>query len=124
MGSSVKENVPLVVIGYGRGNGVKYMPELFEKTPYRMTAFLGLVETKDPYLYTAHNLATVLHNLYPRPKALVIGIAIDKSYLPEMESVWNEYIEDVLKKESEGSEWKENALVLVSLHMQKQITSI
>ena len=111
--SPVREDVPLVVIGYGRKNGVKFMPELFEKTPYTMTAFLGLVETKNPYLYTPYNLATVLHNLYPRPRALIIGIAIDRSYLAEMENAWSEYVQDVLKEELDDFEYKRNVFVPV-----------
>ncbi|GME39182.1 uncharacterized protein BKA55DRAFT_697207 [Neofusicoccum parvum] len=113
MASSSLNSIPLVVIGYGRKNAEIFMPPLYEDTPYVMIACMDLAETKKPYQYTPHNLAVVLHNLFPRPKALVVGIAVDPSLMEEMDNVWQEYVESVLKKETDDDSWKANAIIHV-----------
>ncbi|KAL1615841.1 hypothetical protein SLS56_011663 [Neofusicoccum ribis] len=114
MASSSLNSIPLVVIGYARKIAEIFMPPLYEDTPYVMIACMDLAETKKPYQYTPHNLAVVLHNLFPRPKALVVGIAVDPSFMEEMDNVWQEYVESVLKKETDGDSWKSNAIVHLS----------
>ncbi|KAB8275417.1 hypothetical protein BDV30DRAFT_207861 [Aspergillus minisclerotigenes] len=111
MRASESDIIHVVSVGYGRPNGVKFLPPLFEGTPYRMVSFLDLVSSREPFRYSAHNMGVVLETLHPRPKAFVVGIAIDPSYCDEMEKVWNSYVENVLKPESENGEWEKNAFV-------------
>ncbi|EKG08993.1 hypothetical protein MPH_14044 [Macrophomina phaseolina MS6] len=116
--SSKQSSIPLVIIGWGRENGVVFMPKVFEdhNTPYEMTAMIDFVETLEPYRYSPHNLGVVLHNLHPRPRALVIGIAVPPSLVAEMTAVWSEYVDSVLKKElKDNDEWKKNAVSPLSL---------
>ncbi|GKZ34767.1 hypothetical protein AbraIFM66950_005123 [Aspergillus brasiliensis] len=89
----------------------KFMPPLFEGTPYRMVSFLDLVSSREPFRYSAHNMGVVLETLHLRPKAFVVGIAIDPSLCEEMEEVWKSYVENVLNPESEHGEWEKNAFV-------------
>ncbi|KAH7146630.1 hypothetical protein B0J13DRAFT_473497 [Dactylonectria estremocensis] len=109
--SPESSSISVVVIGWGRENGIIFMPRLFKehKTPYVMTAMIDFVETLEPYRYSPKNLGAILHNLHPRPRALVIGIAVPPALVPEITGVWNEYIDTVLKEEfKENDEWKKN----------------
>lgn len=108
--------IPLVVIGWGRENGIIFMPKVFAEysTPYVMTAMMDFVETQERYRYSTQNLGAVLHNLHPRPRALVIGIAVHPSLVDEMTAEWENYVQVVLKKEfQENDEWKKNVCVTV-----------
>ncbi|UPL01793.1 hypothetical protein LCI18_012727 [Fusarium solani-melongenae] len=118
--SSELGSIPLVVIGWGRENGIVFMPKIFsdQNSPYVMTAMVDFVETFEPYRYSPQNLGAILHNIHPRPRALVIGIAVSPSLVDEITAIWNEYVDIVLKKEfKENDEWKKNACcpVLLSL---------
>jgi hypothetical protein len=116
--SSHSESIPVVVIGWGRKNGVTFTPKLFSdhKTPYTMTAMVDFVETLEQYHYSPHNLGAVLHNLHPRPRALVVGVAVPPSLTDEITAVWNEYVDTALKAEfKENDEWKKNVCVHVSI---------
>ena len=87
------------------------MPRVFAEhsTPYFMTAMMDFVETQESYRYSTQNLGAVLHNLHPRPRALIIGIAVPPSLVDEMTAEWENYVEVVLKKEfQENDEWKKN----------------
>lgn len=111
LASPESSSIPLVVIGWGRENGIIFMPKIFsEHQPsYVMTAMIDFVETLEPYRYSPQTLGAVLHNLHPRPRALFIGIAVPPSLVDEMTGVWNEYVDTVLKEEfKENDEWKKN----------------
>lgn len=111
--SSNPDPVPVVIIGWGRENGVVFMPKIFaeHKSPYVMTAMMDFEETLEPYRYSPHNLGVVLHNLHPRPRALIIGIAVPPSLTDEITAVWNEYVGSFLKKEfKDDQDWKKNAI--------------
>ncbi|KXH29761.1 hypothetical protein CSIM01_05527 [Colletotrichum simmondsii] len=108
----MKQDVPVVVIGLGRGRGISDIPPIFENTPYYVAACMDLTEVDEEYRYSPHNLGVILHNLHPRPRALLIGIAVDPSYTQPVERVWNEYVEKVLKIEKNDSRgWQENVCV-------------
>lgn len=121
MRASESDIIPVVSVGYGRPIGVKFLPPLFEGTPYRAVSFLDLVSSREPFRYSAHNMGVVLETLHPRPKAFVVGIAIDPSYCEEMEKVWNSYVENVLKPESENGQRENNAFVPVSFSRQQHM---
>ncbi|KAH6997574.1 hypothetical protein BKA56DRAFT_2882 [Ilyonectria sp. MPI-CAGE-AT-0026] len=111
LASPESSSIPLVVVGWGRENGIIFMPKIFsEHQPtYVMTAMIDFVETLEPYRYSPQTLGAVLHNLHPRPRALLIGIAVPPSLVVEMTGVWNEYVDTVLKEEfKENEEWKKN----------------
>lgn len=117
LASPESSSIPLVVIGWGRENGIIFMPKIFsEHQPsYVMTAMIDFVETLEPYRYSPQTLGAVLHNLHPRPRALFIGIAVPPSLVDEMTGVWNEYVDTVLKEEfKENDEWKKNVCSPVS----------
>ncbi|KAK1506019.1 hypothetical protein CTAM01_03354 [Colletotrichum tamarilloi] len=99
----MKQNIPVVVIGLGRGRGISDIPPIFENPPYHVAACMDLTEVDEEYRYSPHNLGIILHNLHPRPRALLIGIAVDPSYTQPVERVWNEYVEKVLKLEKNAS---------------------
>lgn len=108
----------MVVIGWGRKVGVTFVPKVFSdhKTPYTMTSMVDFVETPEQYRYSPQNLGVVLHNLHPRPRALVVGIAVSPSLTDEITAVWNEYVDTVLKQEfAENNEWKKNICVHVGI---------
>lgn len=108
--------VSVLVIGWERKNGVKIMPALFESTPYTMTAFLDIMESRQPHRYSSHNLGAVLDSLHPRPRALVVGPAVDPALNTDLEIVWSNYVREVLEKEGaqEGEvNTLKSALVLV-----------
>ncbi|KAG7405929.1 hypothetical protein Forpe1208_v013649 [Fusarium oxysporum f. sp. rapae] len=116
--SSNPDPVPVVIIGWGRENGVVFMPKIFaeHKSPYVMTAMMDFEETLEPYRYSTHNLGVILHNLHPRPRALIIGIAVPPSLTDKITAVWNEYVDSVLKKEfKDDQNWKKNAVSPLSL---------
>jgi hypothetical protein len=118
--SSNPDSIPVVIIGWGRENGVVFMPKIFTEhnSPYVMTAMMDFEETLEPYRYSPHNLGVILHNLHPRPRALIIGIAVPPSLTDEMTAVWNEYVESVLKKEfKEDDKWKKNAISPVCMSL-------
>ena len=78
-------------------------------TPYRVTAFLDFDPTTTPaaYQYSAHNLAVLLYNLHPRPRALLTGTAVlwvpgREGIVEEVRAVWDKYARDVLEKDGEG----------------------
>lgn len=100
------------------------MPRVFEdhNTPYVMTAMIDFVETLEPYRYAPHNLGVVLHNLHPRSRALIIGIAVHPSLVDEITAVWNEYVDSVLKKElKDNDEWKKNAVSTLCASLSQHI---
>ncbi|TQN63698.1 hypothetical protein CSHISOI_11714, partial [Colletotrichum shisoi] len=108
--SSEPVSIPVVVLGWKRTNGVVYVSDVLAErnAPYVMTAMVDFVETLEPYRYTSKNLGVILHNLHPRPRALVVGTAVPPSLTDEITAVWNEYVDAVLKEEFPGEEWKQN----------------
>lgn len=93
----------------------------FENTPYYVAACMDLTEVDEEYRYSPHNLGVILHNLHPRPRALLIAIAVDPSYTQPIERVWNEYVNKVLKLEKNDSRgWQENVCVSVSTYSPKR----
>ncbi|TKW51371.1 hypothetical protein CTA1_7052 [Colletotrichum tanaceti] len=108
--SSELVSIPVVVLGWKRTNGIVYFADILAESnaPYVMTAMVDFVETMEPYRYTPNNLGVVLHNLHPRPRALVVGTAVPPSLTDEITTVWNEYVDTVLKEEFPGEEWKKN----------------
>lgn len=98
------------------------MPKVFAEhsTPYVMAAMMDFVETHKRYRYSTQNLGAVLHNLHPRPRALVIGIAVHPSLVGEMTAEWENYVQVVLKKEcQENDEWKKNVCAPVRIRSAK-----
>ncbi|KAL4958083.1 hypothetical protein BDW69DRAFT_126937 [Aspergillus filifer] len=91
--------IPIVFFGYKRFVAIKFMPPLFSGTPYVMTSSLDQVSSREEFRYTPHNLGVVLETLHPRPRALIIGIAIDPKFCEEMRVVWESYVENVLNVE-------------------------
>ncbi|EXF83566.1 hypothetical protein CFIO01_00708 [Colletotrichum fioriniae PJ7] len=77
---AMKRDIPVVVIGLGRGRGISDIPPICENTPDYVAACMDLTEVEEEYRYSPYNLAIILHNLYRRPRALLIGIAVDPSY--------------------------------------------
>ena len=115
--SSSSEPIPVVVIGWGRKNGVTLTPDIFlnHNSTYTMTAMMDFAETLEQYRYSPQNLGAILHNLHPRPRALVVGIAVPTSLTDEITAVWNEYVDTALKKDfKENDEWKKNHCAHVS----------
>ncbi|KAL4944183.1 hypothetical protein BDV06DRAFT_210483 [Aspergillus oleicola] len=93
------EPIPVVFFGYKRFVAIKFMPPLFENTPYQMTSSIDTVSSREPFRYTPHNLGVVLETLHPRPRAFVVGIAIEPGLCEETRGVWESYVHDVLEKE-------------------------
>ena len=74
------------------------------QTPYRVVAFLDFDQTPPANQYSAHNLAVLLYNLHPRPKAVLTGTAVlcmegQEGIVEEVREVLEEYMMDVLEKE-------------------------
>lgn len=105
------EPVYFVAIGVNRSVALSTGP-LFSASnaahpnsrPYRCAAVLDFVETAEPYRFSGHNLGAVLHNLHPRPQALITGTAVSEDVVKELEPVWGAYVRDVIKKEAAESE--------------------
>ena len=89
------------------------MPETFEGTSYYLSAFFDVVDSREEFRYTPHNLGVVLDTLHPRPKALVIGAAIHPSLVDGMKETWKSYVENVLQNEFKD-DWRENCIVSVN----------
>ncbi|KAK1724520.1 uncharacterized protein BDZ83DRAFT_622935 [Colletotrichum acutatum] len=75
----MKQDIPVVVIGLEHRRGISVIPPIFGNTLYYVASCMDLTEVEE-YRYSPHNLAVILHNLHPRPRALLIGIAVDPSY--------------------------------------------
>ncbi|KAK2593261.1 hypothetical protein QQS21_009026 [Conoideocrella luteorostrata] len=107
-----KKDIPVVVIGLRRGKGISDIPPLFENTPYYVAACMDLTEVEEEFRYSAHNLAVILYNNHPRPRALLIGIAVDPSYIESAELVWKEYVNKALRSEvGDPRDWQKNICV-------------
>ncbi|KAK5166588.1 uncharacterized protein LTR77_008131 [Saxophila tyrrhenica] len=92
-----KPAIPVVTVGVHRSTVVA-TSSIFAGTPFSQTAIMDLKESPEQYRYSAHNLGVVLHALHPRPQVLVTGTAVGE-LVDEVERVWDEYVEGVLKVE-------------------------
>ena len=92
-------HIPALIIGVHRLTAIA-SAAAFVGTPYHLVAVLDLFESPEQYQYSAQNLGTVLHALYPRPRILISGTAVEK-IVPEIRAVWKRYVEEILEKESE-----------------------
>jgi hypothetical protein len=97
MSDSSHSNIPVIVIGVNRSTAVQ-TASIFDNTPYYVAAIVDLNESPEQYQYSTQNLGTVLHALYPRPRVLVTGTAVER-IVPGARKVWDEYVEGTLRVE-------------------------
>jgi hypothetical protein len=93
MASNAQGIIPVVALGVYR-NVAAAMDGPFANTPFRMVAILDIMTKPTAIQYNPHNLATVLHNLHPRPKVFITGAAIDGETTAESITVWESYIRE------------------------------
>lgn len=105
-----QETIPILSIGIHRlptiNSAFAPTDSANPPSPYRVVAFLDFDTTTTPpaYQYSAHNLAVLLHNLHPRPQALLTGTAVPfvrADILEEVRRVWDEYVRDSGENEGE-----------------------
>ena len=97
------KSIPTVIVGIHRATAID-TTAILDGTPFYIAAIMDLHESPLQYQHTPHNLGAVLHALYPRPKVLVTGTAV-QSYVADTRKVWQEYVEKTLKAE-EGDDVK------------------
>jgi hypothetical protein len=96
---SKADQIPAVIIGVHRSTAIA-SSAAFQGTPYHLGAVLDLFESPEDYQYSSRNLGAVLHALHPRPRILITGTAVEK-IVPEVNAVWEQYVEKTLKSDSE-----------------------
>ena len=99
---SQSQSIPAIVIGVHRSTAIK-TADVFEGTPYHVAAVLDLTESPSRYQYTQQNLGAVLYALHPRPQIMITGTAV-ANIVPEVQSVWDEYVHQALKPEA--GDWR------------------
>lgn len=99
MASNAQGIIPVVALGVYR-NVAAAMDGPFANTPFRMVAILDIMTKPTAIQYNPHNLATVLHNLHPRPKVFISGAAIDGEMTAESITVWDSYVRETKEKDT------------------------
>lgn len=96
--------VPIVTIGVNRDTALASERALInlDRANYPVVACLDFVNSPEPYRFSPQNLGVVLHALYPRPKGLITGTAVEDKELEAIKQVWNAYVETVIVKENLG----------------------
>lgn len=96
---TLNNQVSAIIIGVHRSTAVA-SSAAFEGTPYQLVAVLDLFESPEQYQYSPQNFGVILHALHPRPRILITGTAVER-IVPEVKAVWDEYVDKILKVESE-----------------------
>lgn len=81
----------IVALGVYR-DVAEHTSPLFEGRPWTLAAVLDLQDAR--YGYSAHNLGVTLRTLSPRPKGLIVGLAISEAMSAEAQGVFNEYVKE------------------------------